>query len=263
MRITKSTLLKENKTYILENLKQAKQYLNSGKISNEDFTILLNGDPSPTKKYVGWMSKVWMTEKPDIDDLLNTIEEYNVFINKGKAKTKDINAFKSFKDLQNEVDSINQSGDAVTVKELESDYETVIDNDKMLVMSPHTHEASRKLGLSQFAFRDCTDAEGNTTGEKDSAWCTTYKTPDHFHDYYYGYNVTFYYFKVKSPELIAQIKKAFPGKHKKDKNLQKYKAFIVTAIVVLPDGRQDAYDGLDSRLSPTDLTKYKNILGIK
>lgn len=254
MRITKSKLLKENKIYILENIKQAKQYLESGKISNKVFTTLLNGDPSPTKKYVGWMAKVWIIEKPDIDDLLNAVEEYNVFVNKGKTKTKDINAFKSFKDLQNEVDSINQSGEAVTVKELESDYETVIDNDKMLVMSPHTHEASRKLGLSHFAFRDCTDAEGNTTGEKDSAWCTTYKSPDHFNDYYYKDNVTFYYIKVKSPELIKQLKASFP---------KKYKSLIVTAIAVLPDGKQDAYDGLDKRLAPSILNRYKKIIGIK
>ena len=241
MRITKSKLLKENKIYIVENIKQAKQYLASNKISNEDFTILLNGDPSPTKKYVGWMAKVWITEKPDIDDLLNAVEEYNVFVNKGKTKTKDINAFKSFTDLQKEVNTINQSGNASSAKELESDYETIIDNDKLLIMSPHTHEASRKLGLSHFAFRDCTVEDGNTPGGKDSAWCTTYKSPDHFNSYYYKDNVTFYYIKIKSPELIKQLKTSFP---------KKYKSLIVTAIAVLPDGKQDAYDGLDKRLAP-------------
>lgn len=253
MRIIKSKLLKENKSYILENLKQAKQYLASNKISNEDFTNLVNSDPSPTKKYAGWMSKIWITEKPDMDDLLNAIEEYNVFLNKGKVKTKDINAFKSFKDLQNEVDTINQSGEGVTVKDLESDYDVVIDNDKLLIMSPHTHEASRKLGLSHFAFRDCIDASGKLTGEKDSEWCTTYKAPDHFNDYYYSNNVTFYYIRVLSVDLINKLKKTFP---------KNWKNLIVVALAVLDNKKIDGYDGLDKRMSSKDIEKYTNIIGI-
>ena len=117
---------------------------------------------------------------------------------KGKAKTKDINQFKSFKYLKSEVDNINQSGDNLSVKDLEKDYDVVLDNEDVLIMSPHTHEASRKLGLTHFAFRDCDNG-------KDSAWCTTYKAPDHFNDYYYSNNVTFYYIKVKSQRIIPVI----------------------------------------------------------
>jgi hypothetical protein len=127
-------------------------------------------------------------------------------------------------------------------------------------MSPHTHEASRKLGLSKFAFRDC---EG---GGKDSAWCTTYKAPDHFNDYYYKNNVTFYYIRVKSPEMIDKLKEAFPGQHKKDKKLERYKAMEVTALAVLSDnkrsGQIDGYDGLDDQINKNDISTYINILGI-
>ena len=193
------------------------------------------------------MAKIWITEKPDIDDLRNTVEEYNVFLNKGKAKTKDINQFKTFKDLYKEVDTINKSGEGVSVKDLESDYETVIDNSDLLIMSPHTHEASRKLGLSQFAFRSCKD------GGKDSAWCTTYKAPDHFNDYYYSNNVTFYYIKVKSPKMIEQLKQAFP---------KKWKNMIVVALAVLDDGRIDGYDGLDKQISSKDIKTFTDIIGI-
>ena len=145
----KSKLLTENKQYILENIKQAKQYVDAGKLSEDDLKKLIEIDPTPTKKFVGWMAKIWIAEKPDLNDLRNTIEEYNTFLNKGKIKTKDINAFKSFKDLHSEVDSINQSGEGVSVKDLENDYETIIDTPNLLIMSPHTHEASRKLGLSK------------------------------------------------------------------------------------------------------------------
>ena len=177
MKFTHSKLLTENKKYIIENVSQAKTYVGQGKLSEDELKQLIEIDPTPTRKYVGWMAKQWAAKTvTDIDDLRNTVEEYNTFLTKGKAKTKDINQFKSFEDLKKEVDAINKSGDAVSIKDLESDYETIIDNSDLLIMTPHTHEASRKLGLSQFAFRDCGD------GKKDSAWCTTYKAPDHFND---------------------------------------------------------------------------------
>lgn len=244
MKLKSYKLLKENKHYILENVKQAKMYVSQGKLSNDDLKTLIQASPDP--KYVGWMAKIWITEKPDIDDLRNTIEEYDTFVKKGKAKTKDINQFKSFKALYDEVDQINKSGEGVSVKDLESDYDTIVDNSDLLIMSPHTHEASRKLGLSHFAFRDC-------EGGKDSAWCTTYKAPDHFNDYYYSRGVTFYYIRVKSPQMIEELKKAFP---------KKYKAMEVVALAVLEDGQIDGYDGLDKQINSKDIKTFTNIIGI-
>lgn len=239
-------LLREYKVDILENVKQAKQYVQSGKLSEEDLKTLIEIDPTPTRKFVGWMAKIWITEHPDLDNLRNTVEEYNTFLQKGKARTKDIYQFKTFKELQSEVNDMNQSGEGVSVKELESDYDVVIDNSDLLIMSPHTHEASRKLGLSHFAFRDC-------EGGKDSAWCTTYKVPDHFNEYYYDRNATFYYIKVRSKSIINQIQQAFP---------KRWKNLVVTALVVLDDGNLDGYDGLDNQISLRDIKIFTNIIGI-
>jgi len=245
-------LLRENtvklkyKNLVLENIKQAKQYVNTGKLSQSDFETLTKADPTPQKKFVGWMSKIWIQDKPDIDDLRNSIEEYNTFLNKGKAKTKDINQFKSFADLESEVDKINKSGESISVKDMESDYETIVDNNDLLIMSPHTHEASRKLGISKFAFRDC-------KGGKDSAWCTTYKAPDHFNDYYYKNEVTFYYIRVKSLDMKVRLEQAFP---------KRFKELEVVALAVLKNGRIDGYDGLDKQISSGDINKFTNIIGI-
>lgn len=247
MKLIYPKLLRENKSYILENVKQGKQYVTQGKLSEDDLKKLIEIDPTPTKKYVGWMSKIWINEKPDLNNLRNTIEEYNTFLNKGKVKTKDINQFKSFKDLKTEVDTINKSGEGTSVKDLENDYETIIDTPDLLIISPHTHEASRKLGLSKFQFRDCEE------GGKDSAWCTTYKAPDHFNDYYYNNNVTFYYIRVKSPELINKLKKAFP---------KKYKQLEVVALSVLNDGQISGHDGLDEEMEKKEIDTFTNIIGI-
>ena len=243
-----SKLLVENKKYIIENVRQAKTYLSQGKLSEDDLKKLIEIDPTPTRKYVGWMAKQWINKTvTDIDDLSSTIEEYNTLLNKGKTKTKDINQFKSFIDLSKEVDSINQSGTGISSKDLESDYETIIDNSDLLIISPHTHEASRKLGLSQFAFRDCED------GGKDSSWCTTYKSPDHFDNYYHQNNVTFYYIKVKSKKMIEELKKSFP---------KRWKKLIVVALAIFPDGKIDGYDGLDKQIKKEDIDIFSNIIGI-
>jgi len=244
----KKPLLKENKQKIVENVKQAKQYVQSGKLSQDELKTLIDIDPTPTRKFVGWMAKQWVNKGiTDIDDLRNTVEEFNTFLEKGKTKTKDIYQIKSFKELQDEVDQINKTGEGISLKDLESDYDTVIDDENLLIMSPHTHEASRKLGLSQFSFRDCGD------GSKDSSWCTTYKAPDHFNDYYYTNNVTFYYIKVKSQQMIDQLKEAFP---------KKWENMVVVALAVLDNGKIDGYDGLDKQISKSDIKIFTNIIGI-
>jgi hypothetical protein len=249
MKFNNSKLLIENKHFILENVKQAKQYVDYNKLTQDELKILINIDPTPTRKYVGWMAKQWVTKQvTDIDDLRNTIEEFNTLLERGKTKTKDIYQIKSFKDLQNEINQINQSGKGISNKDLESDYDVVIDNQDLLIMSPHTHEASRKLGLSYFSYRKCKDG-----GRKDSAWCTTYKVPYHFNDYYYVNNVTFYYIKVKSPQMLEQLKQAFP---------KRYKAMVVTALAVLDNGKIDGYDGLDKQIPEKDINTFTKIIGI-
>jgi len=244
-----------NKAIILENLKLAKQYADKGELSKEDLKLLINSDPTPQKKFVGWMAKMLIKNNADIDKLRSAVEEFNTLLNKGKTDTKDINDFKTLKDLESELDKINQSGGAVSSSDLENDYEVILDNKDLYIAVPHTHEASRKLGMSKFAYRDCEDSEGKSTGQKDSAWCTTYKAPDHFNDYYYKDNVTLYYIRIKSEAMMDKIKQSKVFKEPKEK-------YAVVAFAVLEDGRIDAYDGLDKRLSPQMIKEYRNIIGL-
>lgn len=248
MKLRKNKLLTKNKYSILENVKQAKQYIKSGKLSQEDLKTLIEIDPTKNRKFVGWMAKQWIKGNiPSKNVLGSTIEEYYTFLEKNKVKTKDIYQFKSFEDLKKEVDDLNQSGSSLSIKDLEKDYEVVVDNSDMIIAVPHTHEASRKLGLSIFSFRDCGD------GTKDSNWCTTYKTPDHFNDYYYSYNITLYYIKIKSKKIALKIKEAFP---------EKWENMLVTAIAVYDDGELEGYDGTDNELNENEISKFVNILGI-
>lgn len=245
-------LIKQTVTHdipLKENRKLAKQYVDQGKLSPADFDLLVGFDPSDTKKYVGWMAKQWINRETSgittPDDLRNTIEEYDVFIKNGKAKTRDIFQFATFKDLKSEVDEINKAGPE-SKSELRDDYEIVRDDDRLLIAVPHSHEASRYLGLSAFAYRDC---EG---GGKDSKWCTTYKAPDHYNSYYFSQGITLYYIKVKSPELIQQVKDAFGTP-----------TMVVIALLVDKNGKLiDGYDAEDDKLSMAQINKFRKIVGI-
>lgn len=232
---------------ISENVKLAKSYVEEGKLSKNDFNALVKADPTEQKKFVGWMAKIWIREKPNINVLRNTIEEYNTFLNKGRAKTKDIGKFKTFGELHNEVEEINKTGDNFSSRELETEYDVVLNTPEVLIASPHTHEASRKLGLSMFQFRECSN------GEKDSSWCTTFKAPDHFNDYYFSQNHTFYYVRVKSQDVMNKLAKVFPDN---------YKPLIVVALVAKDNGSVTAFNGLDEEMSSDDIKKYRSILKI-
>lgn len=237
--------MKSNFYQFLENKKQGEMLVKQGKISQEVFNDILNSDPTPTKKFTGWMAQQWaLGYVNDIDMLRNTVEEFNSFAERNKTKKKDIYQYKSFKELKSEVDELNNRGD-ISVSELEDDYEVIRDDENLLVIVPHTHEASRKLGLSKFAYRAC--AEG-----KDSAWCTTYKAPNHFNDYYYKNNVTFYYIKVNSKIIQKKLKEERFGE-----------MHFVVALVIYEDGNKEAYDANDKVFSGSVLEKYLSIIGLK
>ena len=250
-------LLEEAYLIVSENRAIAKQYVDQGKLSQENFDNILEADPSKQKKYVGWMAKQWMNNGVnDIDLLRNTIEEFDSFANRGKTKNKDLYQYKSFEEVKKEVDYLNQTGQNVSSKDLEGDFDVIKDDENLLIMSPHTHEASRKLGLSHFAYRNCGE------GGKDSAWCTTYKASNHFNDYYHKHNVTFLYIKVRSKEILKTLKQAKFGPE-----------FGVVALALLGQemeerakekgfGNMDAYDALDKQFKGAKLQKYLDILGV-
>lgn len=82
-------LLEKAYSTILENKATAKQYVERGKLSPEDFNKILDADSTPSKKYVGWMAEQWINNQVnDIDLLRNTVEEYDSFAKRGKVKIK-------------------------------------------------------------------------------------------------------------------------------------------------------------------------------
>ena len=242
--------------YILENKKQARDLVATARLKPEELTSLLAADPTSQKKYVGWMAKQWSNKSiTDMDKLINTVKKFNSFAERKKTLKTDINQYATFNDLKKEVEKLNLTGDNISVGELERDFlDFTRENKGLIIMMPQTHEASRKLGLSTFAYRDCKDEKGNIKN-KDSAWCTTYAAPDHFNDYYYKQDVSFLYIKVNDSPKGQLIKTNLKDKNFADK-------YTVVAIAVRPDGKMVAYDAEDSRFTGNILNNYLKIIGI-
>ena len=202
-------------------------------------TILLEYNKSQLE-YVA--VKLNVEDRIEFNSLMNALNAQDIKYHDLKKQIKN-GSLKTIEDLK-KLKTISKTD---TKKSLESDYETIIDNSDLLIMVPHTHEASRKLGLSYFTFRDCKD------GEKDSAWCTTFKSPDHWNSYYNIGFLTLYYVKIKSPEMIKKLKKVFP---------KNWKNMIVVALTISEKNEIKGWDGLDKEMSSNNVKAFTNLIGI-
>jgi len=186
--------------------------------------------------------KLNVKDKNEFNSLMNALDTQGIKYSDLKKQIED-GSLKTIEDLK----KLKTMSKTDVSKSLESDYETIIDNSDLLIMSPHTHEASRKLGLSHFTFRDC------KSGGKDSAWCTTFKSPDHWNSYYNANFLTFYYVKIKSSEMIEKLKKVFP---------KNWKNMVVVALTISEKNEIEGWDGLDKKMSSNDVKTFTNLIGI-
>lgn len=249
---------------IIEDKRVAKTYLDTGKITPEEYDTLINLVPT---KYVGWVSKRYITgEMKDLDTLRNTIEEFDAFVRSSKIKGADSNiqAYKTFDQLQKIVDDLNRSPNQQTKKELKGDFDVVVDNEDLRIVVPYTHEASRKLGLTPieqggFAFRDCKG------GGKDSAWCTTHSSSENWDEYYYNQYVDFFYILVKSDAIKARLKEAGFDSSAYVFALTRIPGAEGTVTAQTNEGSYvsyDGYDGRDRQIEKNRLKQWMSIVGV-
>ena len=209
-------------------------------ISREEIEELKNLDPSPTKKHLDWLVKIWIKEKPNLEELRTYVEEFFTLVENNRVEGVDINAFPSFDAFKTFVDAENEKA-SVNVSELENDYEVIRDDADLFIAIPFSHEASRKLGLKYFG----------TRADNTCKWCTTYANASHFNSYFYKQGITFYYIKVRSDRVKQALKQQGLGNQ-----------FHHVALMEYPDGKVGAYDANDSSVSTTDLNKYRKVIGI-
>ena len=246
-----------------ENKAQLKQMLASNKIDQEEFNQILSSDNTPNKKYVGWVGRQYLkTKEPnakfDWDSLRNAVTEFIAMVNNNTftGDETNIEKYPDYEALQKKVSEGNEKAAAAgpSKKEAAADMEVDFNSKDALVVSPLSHEAARKLGLSEFAHR-----VNPETGQKDCAWCITYKNNTHWNDYTDNQLITFYFAKPKTQEKLQELQKAFPKR-----NVQSLA--ILVSLVGDPDKEQgkitSGYDADDKQMSAADVKKYLNILGV-
>lgn len=247
----------------LESKQELKGMLAKGTITQEEFNQILSSDNSPSKKYVGWIGRQYLrTKEPnapfDWDSLRNAATEFIALVNNNRIQGEDSNIqkYSNYEALQKKVDEVNQQAAAAgpTRKQAEQDMEVDFDNKDALVVSPLSHEAARKLGMSEFAHRINPE-----TKQKDCAWCITFKNPTHWNDYTDNQLITFYLAKPKTQEKLQELQKAFPKR-----NVQSLA--ILVSLVGDPDKEQgkitSGFDANDKQMSAEDVKKYLDILGV-
>lgn len=180
-----------------------KQILFEGKIedlqkkygSNVPISFIAEKDPSPTKKYLEWMCKQYFEmerkRQNDIENGLSHIEAaspdrlmYDMFPtikyfhrNIQKFSIKDINSYKTVKELEDavkeiETKNVDKNNDSSSAKKLYED-------ERYLVIRPDNKQAVMKYGAG-------------------TKWCITMKDADYYENYID--NGTKFYFMIdKSP----------------------------------------------------------------
>lgn len=244
-------LYKES-VFITESRKEGKLLVQQGRITQDEFNNIVNIDPTPNKKYVGWMCKQWAAHTiADLTALKEVIEGWERVIASSTAraaiKNTDIYSY-----TFDQVAKIVNEQDEAKKNLPENNYEVLLDTPDILMIAPYTHEASREQGLRHFAIRVCFDEKDRPTGQKDCAWCTTFKSPDHWNQYYYGEDKEFRYIKVKSEAM----------KQKLLQNGFKEEETVIAVVIPRRGNKIIAFDGYDKKLDTDRLMTLLQLMNI-
>lgn len=201
-----------------ESLSSARErFLDRGVIDQETFDQLKALDPTPTFKYLEKIIDFYIKDKPSIEELGEAISRFHTLLGKNQIKTRDINAFKGFGQLKQEVEESSTSYSKKSeFKEKVKNADVVYENDDWIVVLPKTEEASCKYGSG-------------------TRWCISAKEDNRFNQYYSIGGVTIYVI------LSKKLKPWNPVEETGDKD---YKI----AVSVYPDGKKECNDSTDKHI---------------
>ena len=171
--------------------------------------------------------KSWQSQA-DSETVEQTVDTFKILKQRQivKGAEADISGWvkKPFKDFQSFVDQLNQKHQQKSMmKQSSSDADKVFENDKVLIVSPNTYEASCKYGA-------------------DTEWCTTGKTRSHW-DNYTKHNIKFYYLINKTETHRSRLSK-------------------IAVAVYIGAAAMEVYDANDILIKDTEFDKILQRLGI-
>jgi hypothetical protein len=201
-------------------------YVDTRKISPSQFKKLVEVDKTQNKKYIDWLSKVFVAGNRNFDQL-GVVNRFEELLNKNKIPVdkRDIGRYKSPEEVYDVVKHFEATSTKGEVeREIKSEEaDVVFENDKAKVVRPKTARSSCIYGAN-------------------TKWCTASTDYDnYFNDYYYSRGVNLYYVLTKVP--VA-------------KNFEK------VAVSVSKGGRKEYFDAIDNVIPKKKAEQFLADLGI-
>jgi len=166
-----------------------------GKITPDEFKRFVEADPSPTKKYVEWMTKQIVLFDYPFDYTKSVVSKFDVAVKKRLIQKTDINQYHTLADVLQTLEEIEGKQTKSEIRKFEKGKgaEKVYEDENVFFVSPTTHAASCYYG-------------------KGTKWCTTETSSEAF-DKYKKEGVKLYYIidKKENEKFAVAV---YPSGHK-------------------------------------------------
>ncbi len=207
-----------------------KQWVDSGIIDSATFDTLQAIDPTPTKKYLGWMLKQMDREpKYDMQFLANLIGQFHTYTEKGKIENKDIYTYKTLEDVMAAVKEADKKRSRSEVSIEAKEGATIVQRDKKWILI----YVERPEAMTYYAMG--------------TQWCIS--NPDTFVEYVTDQEMCFYVAITKKDITLGE-----------DDEEEDYDAGDKFAITIIPDGSYEIYNATDDDIAGGYLRNPGNLL---
>jgi len=188
------------RSFVKRNLTEGRLEDVQNKFPQLDVDQLARQDPSgPKLKYLSWMAKqLSNNDKAKMEDLVPSVQYFHK--NLSRFPSKDINVYKTLKDLENAVKSVSEKKSSKEKRqEDKAGSETIYEDKEVALVYVGTKESCQLYG-------------------KGTKWCITMRDASYF-EQYTGANVVFYFLLKKQPLGDPLDKVAFAVKRDKENKI--------------------------------------------
>ena len=182
---------------LFEGLAKAKRdYLDTGKISLPNFTLLVEKDLTEKKKYIEWICKMFYESKgqPDIDSF-DIVAEFNDRLARVPVGQKDISSYKSLDQLRGVVEAIPEVSKSSMKRGVKSITDAKPEDIIHGAWEPNTYILHPKTKVDSIKYG------------RGSRWCTSSMGDDNRFEQYTsqtrGNNKKFYYVIPSNPPTLT------------------------------------------------------------
>lgn len=236
--------LKEEMVGLNEGYAKAKElYVDTKKMNVRQLNTLSGKDPTPQKKYIEWMARMYVNGQRNIRQY-DEISEFDELCTRNQVEQKDINQYKTMEEVS---DAIRQAQrkmaqkkevkkftiDTEVLKQLDP-ADVVFDNQYVAIVRPLTTEKSQLYGRNHRCNPNDPDAAT-------AYWCTSVsKGYNRFLNYFQSSGDTFYIILPKNIDYVPE---------------EKYTKVNVQVAAAPRGGDKTVWDFFDHTMEPAEADK--------